>query len=62
MTKGQRVRVNDRISRGVGSMPKPGALGTVQEQNENGTVRILLDDGRYVLLASWEVDHVDASS
>jgi hypothetical protein len=56
--QGQRVRVNKSITPGYGKPPAPGMSGRVEQQLEDGTVVVKLDDGRRVLLASWEVDEV----
>ena len=61
MKKGTRVRVNERITPGWGNPPKPGTLGTVDLVREDGTVIVLLDDGRRVLLGSAEIDSIDAN-
>ncbi len=58
MKKGDRVQVTDRITPGVGSVPKPGDKGDVEAQLENGTVIVKLDDGRRAQLASWEVEPI----
>lgn len=59
---GKRVRVNDRIASGYGDTPKAGTMGRLERQLENGTVLVVLDDGRRVHLASWEIDAVEEAS
>jgi hypothetical protein len=59
MKKGDRVRVSARVLAGVGEVPKPGTLGTVNTLVEDGTIIVKLDDGRHALLAVWEVDLVN---
>jgi hypothetical protein len=56
MKKGDRVRVTEQITPGVGEPPKAGTLGMIEAQLENGTVIVKLDDGRRAQLASWEVE------
>lgn len=56
--KGDRVRVTEQIRPGVGVPPKAGQTGTVEVQNDDGTVIVKLDDGRRAMLASWEVEPI----
>lgn len=62
MTPGQRVRVTKAVTPGIGTPPEPGTLGRVERQNEDGTLIVKLDDGRRVMLASWEVEKVEEPS
>jgi len=56
MTKGDRVRITDRITPGIGEAPRPGMKGTIERQLENGTVLVVLENGKRGLFASWEVE------
>lgn len=55
---GARVRVSARLLPGLGTMPKVGELGTVEETTEGGSLVILLDNGRRAMLAPFKVDLV----
>jgi hypothetical protein len=56
LRKGDRVRVTEKVLPGWGTPPKPGTLGTVESEREDGTLLVLLQDGRRALLAPFEVE------
>jgi hypothetical protein len=56
MKKGDRVRVTERVAAGWGAPPKPGTLGTVESVREDGTLLVVLEDGRRALLAPFELE------
>jgi hypothetical protein len=53
--KGDRVQISEEIRPGIGEVPKAGTPGTVERQLEDGTVLVLLGDGRRALLGPLEI-------